>query len=44
MPRRTVLILVVLLVVGLLIFLSTQAREVPVQTIEVDVAQGANAQ
>ena len=42
MSRITVLILVVVLVVGGLIFLSTQAREVPVTTIETDVI--ANAQ
>ena len=43
MPRLIVLIIVVLLVVGGLILLSTQAREVPVTTIETDVSPGANA-
>ena len=42
MSRIAVLILIVLLLVGGLIFLSTQAREVPVTTIETDVS--ANAQ
>jgi hypothetical protein len=42
MSRIAVLILFVLLVVGLLVFLSTRAREVPVTTIETDVI--ANAQ
>ncbi|WP_294009609.1 hypothetical protein [Sphingomonas sp.] len=42
MSRIAVLILIVLLVIGGLIFLSTRAREVPVTTIETDVI--ANAQ
>lgn len=42
MSRIAVLIVVIVLVVGGLIFLSTQAREVPVTTIETDVS--ANAQ
>ena len=42
MSRIVVLILIILLVVGGLILLSTQAREVPVTTIETDVI--ANAQ
>ena len=42
MSRIAVLILIILLVVGGLVFLSTQAREVPVTTIETDVS--ANAQ
>ena len=44
MSRILVLILIVALVAGLLFFLSSQASEVPVTTIETDVAQGANAQ
>ena len=42
MSRIVVLILIVVLVIGGLIFLSTRAREVPVTTIETDVI--ANAQ
>ena len=42
MSRIVVLILIILLVIGGLILLSTQAREVPVTTIETDVI--ANAQ
>ena len=42
MSRIAVLILIVVLLVGGLVFLSTQAREVPVTTIETDVS--ANAQ
>jgi hypothetical protein len=42
MSRIVVLILFILLVIGGLILLSTQAREVPVTTIETDVI--ANAQ
>jgi len=42
MSRIVALILIVLLLVGSLVFLSTQAREVPVTTIETDVI--ANAQ
>jgi hypothetical protein len=44
MPRLIVLILVVVLLAGILLFLSTQAREVPTRTIETDVSAGANAQ
>ena len=42
MSRIVILILIIVLVIGSLIFLSTQAREVPVTTIETDVS--ANAQ
>lgn len=42
MSRIVFLALVALLVVGALVFLSSQAREVPVTTIETDVS--ANAQ
>ena len=37
------LIIVLLLIVGLLYFFSTQAEEVPTRTIETEVSQGANA-
>lgn len=43
MPRLVVLILVVALLAGGLYFLSSQARERPTRTIEVDVPQGGNA-
>jgi len=43
MPRIMVLIIVVVLVVGGLVLLSTQAREVPVRTIETDVSAGPDA-
>ena len=42
MSRFAALILFILLVIGVLVFLSTRAREVPVTTIETDVI--ANAQ
>jgi hypothetical protein len=38
------LIVVLLLILGGLYFFSTQAKEVPTQTIEVEVNQAANAQ
>lgn len=44
MSKMTVLILIVVLLIGGLIFLSINAREVPTKTIEVEVGQGANAQ
>lgn len=43
MPRRTVLIVFLVLIAALLAYLSTQAREVPVRTIEVEVNQGGDA-
>ncbi len=43
MSRLIVLIMVVAILVGGLIFLSMQAREVPIRTIETDVSQGADA-
>ena len=44
MPRFMILIIIaVLVVVGGLILLSTQAREVPLTTIETDVSPGPNA-
>jgi hypothetical protein len=42
MSRLIVLIFVLLLIVGGLIFLSTNAKEVPTHTIETDVSQGAH--
>ncbi len=44
MRRFPLLIILVLLLVGLVVFLSMQAREVPTRTIETDVSQGTNAQ
>ena len=38
-----ILIIAVVLIVGGLILVSTQAREVPVTTIETDVSQGPDA-
>ena len=43
MSRLIVLIVVLLLVVGALVFLSSQAREVPTRTIETDVSQANDA-
>lgn len=44
MPRGILLlIMIVVLLVGGLIFLSTRATEVPTKTIEVDVNAPANA-
>jgi ABC-type Na+ efflux pump permease subunit len=43
MSRLVVLILVILVIVGGLVFLSTTAEEQPTRTIEVDVPQGGNA-
>ncbi len=43
MPRIMILIIAVLILVGGLILLSTQAREVPLTTIETDVSPGPNA-
>jgi hypothetical protein len=40
---RIILIIVALLLVGGVILLSTNAREVPVTTIETDVPQGPDA-
>jgi hypothetical protein len=42
MSRLIVLILVLVLVIGGLILLSTQAKEVPTRTIETDVSQSAH--
>lgn len=38
------LVVILLLILGGLYFLSTQAKEVPTQVIEVEVNQAANAQ
>ena len=44
MPRAVILlILVVLVIAGLLFFLSSRVDEVPTRTIEVEVNQPANA-
>jgi hypothetical protein len=43
MPRILVLLIFLALLVAVLVFLSTQASEVPTSTIEVDVSQPANA-
>jgi hypothetical protein len=40
MPRLAVLIVILLLVIGALLFLSTVPKERPTRTIEVDVPQG----
>ena len=40
MPRIAVLIVIILLVVGALVFLSTVPKQQPTKTIEVDVPQG----
>jgi len=43
MSRLVVLIIVLVLIVGGLIFLSTVPKEQPTRTIEVAVPQGGNA-
>jgi uncharacterized membrane protein len=43
MPRIAVLIIVMVLVIGGLVFLSTVPKEQPTRTIEVAVPQGGNA-
>ena len=43
MPRIVIVIIALVLLVGGLILLSTQAREVPTTTIETDVSQGPDA-
>jgi len=43
MPRIAILIIIFVLIVGALVFLSTQAREVPTATVEADVSPVANA-
>lgn len=44
MSRIAILIVLLLLIVGGAVFLSTRAREVPTTTIETDVGVGSNAQ
>ncbi|HEX6604058.1 MAG TPA: hypothetical protein VF027_04175 [Sphingomicrobium sp.] len=43
MPRIAVLIVILVLIVGGLVFLSTVPKERPVKTIEIDVAQPASS-
>ena len=43
MSRLVVLVLVVLLIAGALVFLSTVPKKLPTRTIEVEVPQGGNA-
>jgi hypothetical protein len=43
MPRIVILIIALVLLVGGLILLSTQAHEVPLTTIETDVSPGPDA-
>ncbi|HVM38411.1 MAG TPA: hypothetical protein VM265_08495 [Sphingomicrobium sp.] len=43
MPRIAVPLILLALLVGILVFLSTQAREVPTSTIEVDVSRQPDA-
>lgn len=42
MSRLIVLVLAVVIIIGGLILLSTQAKEVPTHTIESDVSQSAH--
>ncbi len=42
MPRGVIfLIILLIIIVGAVVFLSTQAREVPTQQVEVDVTNAA---
>lgn len=43
MPKAVILIIAVLLIVGALVLLSTNAREVPVTVIETDVSKAPDA-
>ena len=43
MPRNAILIIVLVLLNGGLVLQSTMAKEQPTRTIQVDVAQPANA-
>ena len=43
MPRIAVLIIVLVLIIGGLVLLSTLPKEQPTRTIQADVAQPANA-
>ena len=40
MPRLAVLIVVLVLVIGALVFISTVPKQQPTRTIEVDIPQG----
>jgi hypothetical protein len=40
MPRIAVLLVILVLVIGALVFLSTLPKQQPTRTIEVDVPQG----
>ena len=42
MPRLVLLLIILALLIGALVFLSSQARDVPTKTIEVDVSRPAN--
>lgn len=41
MSRVIILIVIILVIAGALVFLSSQAREVPTQPVEVDVTNAA---
>jgi uncharacterized membrane protein len=43
MPRIAVLIVIIVLVIGALVFLSTVPKQQPTHVIEVPVPQGGNA-
>ena len=41
--RLALLLIILVILIGALAFLSTQAKEVPIRTLETDVAQAPNA-
>ena len=43
MPRIAVLIIILVLLIGALVFLSTVPKQQPTKTIEVEVPTGGNA-
>jgi len=43
MPRIAVLIVILVVLVGALVFLSTVPKQKPTKTIEIDVPTGGNA-
>ena len=43
MPRLPILLIILVLITGALVFLSTRVREVPTTTIETDVSPVTNA-
>jgi hypothetical protein len=43
MPRIAVLIVILVLVIGALVFISTVPKQQPTKTIEVEVPTGGNA-